>query len=149
MLKSLLISIFLGILSSCTILGGIEGPDVVEKRDFESSKKNALSFYMGKCNMFKEDLSSINDTIYMYGIFASGIGDSLSFGTEDRYYSKKDVETCVNALYLAPCSGPDEPLMFHYYIADILYCDLDRASLWQNQHFGQGEWSGPIDGPSL
>jgi len=142
---SLLISVF-----SC---GGFDGPSVLEKKDFLSDIKTAERLTIYRCALINgENLgeSSANDPlIALLAASASAtntVGDVLSLGADRRYFTTKDRDTCIQSILAVPCGSQ---WIAELTIAEHQYCSPDRASLWQNQHPGQGEWSTPAGGPSF
>lgn len=135
------------------VCGGFDGSDVVEVKDFEADLRRAEQATILRCvrevegDAAAQALGSALGTGLAAGFYGLGKAlDKVSLGASERYVTARDRDLCVQAVLTVPCS---RDWNISLGLSKALYCHPVRASLWQAQHPGQGEWSTPTGGPRL
>lgn len=136
------------LLSSCA---GANGDEVVTRAEFEDRRFLAIFATFERCSY---DLDPTTRQQNSWVLFVESLRSgnnaflSLQFPKDlaESYVTEKDANLCVISLLSIPCN---DELIEGLALADTLHCNPARASLWQNQHLGQGEWSLPEGGPTF
>jgi len=140
--------LLLTLISSCA---GTGGDEVVTRAEFEDRRFLAVFATFERCS-YDLDLTTQQQNSWALFVESLHSGNeaflSLQFPKDlaESYVTEKDANLCVMSLLSIPCNGD---LLEGLALADTLHCNPARASLWQSQHLGQGEWSGPEGGPTF
>lgn len=128
---------------------GVNGGEVITREEFEDRRILAVAVTTERCS--NEVGIGTQDKGAMVVL-----AESLRLGSQSlmsvqfpkdlgqSYVTDEDANLCVISILALPCS---DDWIGDMLLANTLYCNPKRASLWQNQHFGQGEWSVPEGGP--